>query len=137
MSPMTHSNNVAARMGRWSASHRKTAILGWLAFVILAVALGTAVGLKQIDATNGNVGQAHQADQILTHAGFKQAGPLTEIVVIQAKHRTISDPAFRATVADVVGAVASAPPQTPTYVHCWGGVILGCTSCSPRELETS
>ena len=33
MSPLKHSTNIAARMGRWSASHRKTAIFGWLAFV--------------------------------------------------------------------------------------------------------
>src|SRR5436853_81948 len=26
--------NVAARMGNWSATHRKTAIFGWLAFVV-------------------------------------------------------------------------------------------------------
>ena len=32
--PLKYSNNLAARMGRWSASHRKTAIFGWLAFVI-------------------------------------------------------------------------------------------------------
>jgi hypothetical protein len=31
---MKHSNNVAARMGRWSAEQRKAAIFGWLAFVI-------------------------------------------------------------------------------------------------------
>jgi hypothetical protein len=109
MSPMKHSNNLAARMGRWSAAHRKGAIFGWLAFVIVAVALGTGVGLKQIDSSNGNVGEAHKADQILTHAGFKQAGPLTEIVVIQGKQRTISDPAFRATVTAVIGAVAPSP----------------------------
>ncbi|HET7380293.1 MAG TPA: MMPL family transporter [Gaiellales bacterium] len=106
---MRHSNNVAARMGRWSAEHRKTAIFGWLAFVILAVALGTGAGLNQIDASNGNVGQAGKADQLLKHAGFKQAAPLTEIVVIQSKQRTISDPTFRATVSDVIGAVAPSP----------------------------
>ncbi len=32
--PLKYSSNLAARMGRWSASHRKTAIFGWLAFVI-------------------------------------------------------------------------------------------------------
>ena len=41
--------NVAARMGRWSANHRKTAIFGWLAFVIAAVVIGTAVGQVSID----------------------------------------------------------------------------------------
>ena len=102
MSPLSYSNNLAARMGRWSASHRKTAIFGWLAFVLAVVVLGTGAGLKQIDQSNSNVGQAHKADQILKQAGFKQADPLTEIVVIQSKQQTITDPAFRATVSDVV-----------------------------------
>ena len=34
MSPLKRSNNIAARMGRWSANHRKKAIFGWLAFVV-------------------------------------------------------------------------------------------------------
>ena len=37
MSPLKHSKSLAARMGRWSAAHRKTAIFGWLAFVIVVV----------------------------------------------------------------------------------------------------
>ena len=32
--------NLAARMGRWSAAHWKTATFGWLAFVIAAFMLG-------------------------------------------------------------------------------------------------
>ncbi len=30
----TKPNNLAARMGRWSADHWKTATFGWLAFVV-------------------------------------------------------------------------------------------------------
>jgi uncharacterized membrane protein YdfJ with MMPL/SSD domain len=40
MSSTEQPRNLAARMGRWSAGHRKLAILGWLAFVALALALG-------------------------------------------------------------------------------------------------
>ena len=40
MSPLNRSNNIAARAGRWSAGHRKTAIFGWLAFVIASVVIG-------------------------------------------------------------------------------------------------
>jgi RND superfamily putative drug exporter len=76
--------NLAARMGRWSASHRKLAIFGWLAFVLSAIVVGTAMGQKTIDQQNNNVGQAHRADQILKQAGFAQSGPLTEFVVIQS-----------------------------------------------------
>src|SRR5690242_3985852 len=104
MTPLKKSNNVAARMGRWSASHWKTAVFGWLAFVVVALAAGMAVGTKQIDTNNANVGQAHKADQILKQAGF-QPDPQTEIVLVQSSTKTIHDPAFRATVADVVSTV--------------------------------
>ena len=104
MSPLKKSNNVAARMGRWSASHWKTAVFGWIAFVILAIAAGTAVGTKQIDQRDANVGQAHKADQILKQAGF-QADPQTEIILVQSQTQTIKDAAFRATIADAVATV--------------------------------
>ncbi len=100
------SRNVAARMGRWSASHRKLAIFGWLAFVLSAIVVGTAVGQKTLDTQNNNVGQAHRADQILKQAGFSQSGSLTEYVLIQNHELTIHDPAFRSVVGDVVAAVS-------------------------------
>jgi len=105
MSPLKQSHNIAARMGRWSASHWKTAVFGWLAFVVIAVAVGGAVGTKQIDQQDATVGQAHKADQILKQAGF-QADPQTEIVLVQSKQLTIADPAFRATVEDAIATVA-------------------------------
>ncbi len=40
MSPLKRSDNFAARMGRWSARHRKIAVFGWLAFVVAAVVIG-------------------------------------------------------------------------------------------------
>ena len=33
-------SSLAARAGRWSARHKKTAIFGWLAFVLIATVLG-------------------------------------------------------------------------------------------------
>ena len=43
------SRNLAARAGRWSAQHRKTAILGWILFVVLAVVVGGKVGQNDLD----------------------------------------------------------------------------------------
>ena len=85
MSPSTRSYNLAARMGRWSASHWKTAVFGWLAFVVLALAIGMQVGTKQIDMQDANVGQSHKADQILKE-GFPQAqaDPQEEFVLVQS-----------------------------------------------------
>ena len=99
--------NLAARMGRWSAKHRKTAIFGWLAFVIAAIVIGSAVGQRTIDQTNNNtVGPSARADQILKHGGFSQSGPLTEIVVVQNQHAAVASPSFQAAIADVARTVA-------------------------------
>jgi RND superfamily putative drug exporter len=102
--------NIAARAGRWSASHRKTAIFGWLAFVIASIAIGTAVGAKTIDQNaNNSSGPSARADQILKQGGFAQSNPLTEIVVVQSRHQTVAAFAFKAAIGDVVRTVASNP----------------------------
>ena len=61
MSPLKHSNNLAARMGRWSANHWKTAVFGWLAFVVASVFIGGAVGTKYLEHNDLAVGEAGRA----------------------------------------------------------------------------
>ena len=105
MSPLKRSNNIAARMGRWSASHWKTAVFGWLAFVIAAFYVGSMiVGTKNIKDDNAGTGQSHRADQILKD-GFPKSDSLTEIVLVESSSKTVSDPAFRSTVNDVIASV--------------------------------
>ncbi|HXH95646.1 MAG TPA: MMPL family transporter [Gaiellaceae bacterium] len=105
MSPLKTSNNLAARMGRWSAGHWKTAVFGWLGFVVAAVALGMVVGTKNIDQNDTNVGQSHRADRILRDAGFRPE-PLSEFVLIQSNRLTVRDPEFRSAIHDVVSHIA-------------------------------
>jgi uncharacterized membrane protein YdfJ with MMPL/SSD domain len=104
MSPLKRSNNIAARMGRWSASHWKTAVFGWLAFVIASLAIGMQVGTKNMTNQDSNVGESHRADQILKGSGFK-SDPQEEIVVIQSSSLRAGDPAFRAVIRDEIRAV--------------------------------
>ncbi len=108
MSPLKRSNNIAARMGRWSASHWKTAVFGWLVFVIAAFMIGDKVGTQNIKDEDVNTGQSHKADQILKQ-GFPESDPQTEFVVIQSSKLTVNAAAFRATVKDVVAAVDGNP----------------------------
>jgi uncharacterized membrane protein YdfJ with MMPL/SSD domain len=104
MSPLGKSNNVAARMGRWSASHKKTAIFGWLAFVVAAFVIGNALGTKQIDPNDGGSGESGRVDRILNDE-FKQAPG--DSILIQSKKLTADDPAFRKAVDDVAYSVAN------------------------------
>jgi uncharacterized membrane protein YdfJ with MMPL/SSD domain len=97
------SANLAARMGRWSAQHRKAAIFGWLAFVFVAFALGILSGTKKIDPATSGVGESGRVDRILD-AGFRQ--PAAESVLIQSDALDVKDPAFTGAIEDVVARVS-------------------------------
>ena len=101
--PPTSSRNLAARMGHWSAGHWKTATFGWLAFVIVAFLLSGVVGTKGLQNTQGP-GESGRVDRILD-AGFQR--PAGEMVLIQNRSLTASDPAFSAAIEDVVARVSN------------------------------
>ncbi|HEY7344606.1 MAG TPA: MMPL family transporter [Gaiella sp.] len=109
MSPLKRSSNISARMGRWSARHRKTAIFGWLAFVVAAVVLGGMLGTKQLGDTDTLPGESGRAARILDE-GFQQ--PAGETVLVQSRTLTADDAAFRAAVADVVRRLSAVPVVT-------------------------
>ena len=93
------SNNLAARMGRWSANHWKTATFGWLAFVLVAFALGGMAGTKSIDPNEPGPGESGRMEKILDE-GFKQ--PVGESVLIENTSVAVDDAAFTAVIQDVV-----------------------------------
>jgi RND superfamily putative drug exporter len=90
-------------MGSWSAQHRKLAIFGWLAFVVVAFALGIVSGTTKIDPATSGVGESGRVDRILD-AGFKQ--PAGESVLVESRTLTVEDPAFASAVEDVVAGVS-------------------------------
>ncbi|HEX2433288.1 MAG TPA: MMPL family transporter, partial [Gaiellaceae bacterium] len=103
MSALNPSRNLAARMARWSAHHRKKAIFGWLALVIALFAIGAApfspIATKQIVADTSGPGESGTADKIL-YQDFKQ--PSGENVLIQNSEQNASSPAFKAVVKSVI-----------------------------------
>ena len=101
---LDQSKNVAARMGRWSAQHWKTATFGWLAFVLVSFMLGGAVGTKNIDPNDAIPGESGEMTKILDD-GFKQ--PAGESVLVQSKTLEATDPRFRAAVEDVIRRVSA------------------------------
>ena len=99
--------NLAARAGRWSARHRKSAILGWIAFVVLATAGGGMIGTKSLsDAEMGN-GASRTADLAVEEAGFRESSG--EQVLIQAR----SDAGSRAELEAAAAQLAARLQHTP------------------------
>jgi uncharacterized membrane protein YdfJ with MMPL/SSD domain len=102
--PSRPPRNIAARMGRWSAAHWKTATIGWLALVIVAFGLAGVVGTKSLNPNATGPGESGRADQILRD-GFKR--PAGEAVVIQSDSLVASDAAFTTAIQGVVAEIST------------------------------
>jgi uncharacterized membrane protein YdfJ with MMPL/SSD domain len=89
------SQGLAARAARWSAQHRKKAIVGWLVFVALAFLIGNAVGQKEIHGADEFNAESGRAEQTLHDAGLR---PNEEMVIVQSKTLTIRDAEFRTAI---------------------------------------
>jgi RND superfamily putative drug exporter len=89
--------NVAARMGHWSAQHRKAAIWGWLAFVIVTAMIGGAVGTRTLDNAELGVGESGRADRTVEEAFPKSAD---EMVLVQSAKANVNDLSFRIAAGD-------------------------------------
>ncbi len=99
--------HLAARMGRWSAAHWKTATFGWLVIVAIVFYVGNQMGTETIDEATSGPGESGRVDKILD-AGFTQ--PAAETVLVQSENGlTLADPAFRAAVVEAQASLEASP----------------------------
>jgi RND superfamily putative drug exporter len=106
MNPKT---NIAARAARWSATHRKLAIFGWLAFVVLSVVVGGAVGQRELTDAEAVSGESGRAEVALEKA---KLDPNSEVVLVQSKDLEAGQPEFDAAVADATSRLQEVPSVT-------------------------
>ncbi len=111
-------NNIAARAARWSAAHRKLAIAGWLAFVLVSVFLGGAVGTKNLSDAEAVSGESGRAEAGL-EAG--KLSPTAEAVLIQSDDVTVTDPAFRSAVGEATRRLDAVPSVAQLSSPAAGG----------------
>jgi uncharacterized membrane protein YdfJ with MMPL/SSD domain len=96
--------SLAERAGRWSAAHRKTAILGWILFVVAASVLGGMAGFSEQDSDDG-IGSSGRADRALS-AAFPDRP--TESVLVEGDDPPVEDVSRRLRAAQGVKSVALA-----------------------------
>jgi uncharacterized membrane protein YdfJ with MMPL/SSD domain len=107
--------NLAARAGRWSAAHRRAAVLGWLAFVFIAYAAGAVAGTVNLKSQDRGNGESRAANQLLARQFPRtRAG---EMALIQSLHGRLGGAEYRAAVAELMarlsGIRAVADLQSP------------------------
>src|ERR1700710_267356 len=90
----------AARAARWSAAHRRTAVLSWVAFVVVAFALGGAVGTVSLKPSDLGNGESLAATRLLADEfPTERAG---EQVLFQSRSGPLSGARYRSAVDALV-----------------------------------
>ena len=108
-----------------------------------SVMVGNALGTRQIDQNDANVGEARKADRLIDEAGFtvdakgESVDEVVEMVLVQSKTLTVEDPAFRAVIHDVentldrVRAFLAAGVIGGTALALIAGLLLSRRAMSP------
>ena len=113
--------NIAARAAHWSSTHRKLAIWGWLAIVVVLVGVflgGELVERKDIATVDTFSGESQQAERALTDAGLR---PTEEVLLIQSESVDRRDPAFEAIVERSAAELRQTPHVANVATPSQGG----------------
>ncbi|MEA2222709.1 MAG: hypothetical protein QOH83_1085 [Solirubrobacteraceae bacterium] len=101
------SKHLAARAGRWSAQHRKQAILGWIAFVVIATVAGGVVGTNSLRPAEMGNGSSRAADIAVDDAGFRETSG--EQVLLQARTGAASNAELQQAAGELAGRLRAVP----------------------------
>ena len=104
---MRNPENFTSRAARWSAAHRKGVLRGWLAFVLVAFALGSAVGVVALKQGEGGNGQSQQAEN--TQAQQFPRERAGEEVLVENPSGSLAGTGYRAAVSDLVARLSRTP----------------------------
>jgi putative drug exporter of the RND superfamily len=115
--PRRRRQPVVERIAAWSATHRKTAVFGWLGLVAIVFVIGQFMSASTVPSNDpGQSGVAERALERLNDNG----PPPAESVLIQAKSANATfqtDPALRQAAQQVVTALSRLPKSTATDIR--------------------
>src|SRR5262249_29058140 len=100
--------NLTLRAARWSAAHRWKAVLGWLGFVFVAFAIGSAAGVVKLTTSDNAIGDSGAADKTLARE-FPNQRSLEEILIQRRDGGRLTPAELRMAVSHLVAKLSRAP----------------------------
>ncbi|MFD4522553.1 MMPL family transporter [Streptomyces sp. NPDC058470] len=100
-------NSFTVRVARWSAHHPWRAIIGWLLFVALCLAAGSAVGINSAKTADYRVGEAGRAEAMAAEGQLERRS--TEQVLISARSGALDRGAAEAAAEDLTARMERLP----------------------------
>ncbi|HEX5925137.1 MAG TPA: MMPL family transporter [Baekduia sp.] len=101
---MSPKRNIAARVGGWSARHWKTAVFGWIAFVLVAFQLGGSIETKNLKQAELGVGESGHADRVYDRSYPSEQ---SEMVLLSSTSLKNTSSQFRAAVKDITARLSA------------------------------
>src|SRR4051794_30633929 len=106
MTSIDTTKGLAARLGGWSARHKKTVLVGWFVFVALAVMVSSFIPANKLTKADQFTGESGRAEKTLESSFPK---PATEMVLIHSATLTTDDRAFERGIATATAAFDRIP----------------------------
>src|SRR4051794_27460312 len=103
-----------ARVGYWSARHKKSVLLGWLLFVVLSVVGGSMIKSNTLTDADQFAGESGRAEKTLEKS-FPQATAASEQILFHSSTATADQPAYRAAVEDLRDDLSALPVVTKVH----------------------
>ncbi|HEY0386828.1 MAG TPA: MMPL family transporter [Gaiellales bacterium] len=106
MTSIDTTKGLAARLGGWSARHKRSVLAGWFVFVALAVMVGSFLPANTLTKADQFTGESGRAEKTLESSFPK---PASELVLIHSATLTAGDPAFRQAITQTTAGFARIP----------------------------
>jgi putative drug exporter of the RND superfamily len=100
-----------ARLARWASHHRRAVVLGWIAVLVIAMGVSSAVGTDYTNNFSLGGTESQRATDLLKRDFPAQAGD-EDSIVLHARQGKVTDPAIRQRVEPVLERVAKLPHVT-------------------------
>jgi putative drug exporter of the RND superfamily len=99
---MGSARKLTGTAGRWSATHPWLAIIVWLGCVVVLLVAGHQAGTRQLSNADESVGQAGQAEQMMSRNFVQRA---TEYVLFESKTLRFGAAAYDAAIRDLTARI--------------------------------
>ncbi|HTA36231.1 MAG TPA: MMPL family transporter, partial [Solirubrobacteraceae bacterium] len=111
------------KLARWSTTHRRAVVLGWIALLLVINALAQSAGTSYSNNFTLPNSDAQRASDLLTKSFPAQAGD-RDTIVYRVGSGTVSDPAVRARMSTMFAKVAKLP-HVSAVISPYSGAAAG------------
>ncbi len=111
------------KLARWSTTHRKYVVIGWIVLLLLVNVLAQSAGTSYSNNFTLPNSDAQRASDLLAHSFPTQAGD-RDTIVFKVDNGTVNDPAVRRHMEAMFAEVAK-KPHVAQVISPYGGAASG------------